>query len=97
MNTASVPTSNAPEAIAPAVVSSTRPKPDVGGALGERLHAVVEHAVADGRVRGGGRRACSRWASVGSVASFTFTVVAAAIRSPTKPLTAPAAARSAER
>ncbi len=73
------------------------PEPDVGGALAERHHALVEHAVADRRVAGGASTSPRSRASMASVASLTLTVVAAAITSPTSPVTAAVASRSAAR
>ena len=97
MNTASAPTSNAPGGHRAGGDEQHEAEPDVGGALGERLHAVVEHAVAHGRVAAGVDERAQVERVVWVLAPFTFTVVAAAITSPRKPLTAPAASRSAAR
>ena len=96
MNVASSPTVKSPEAIAPALTSSTRPRPTSAAPW---LNAQMLSSSTRSRtavVRRWSTRTRKR-ARVASAAPFTFTVVAADMMSPRRPLTSEAAARSALR
>ena len=96
VKTASCPTSKLPDARPPAVAISTSPRPMSAAPW---LKAWTPSSSTRSRTavcRRRSTRTCSR-DIVGSIAAFTFTVVAAAMTSPSRPLTAAEAERSATR